>query len=187
MSEICHEKISRFEILGRILNETSQINKSGMVKPQSMYPRLREDNDLTRRGFFTNKISMLRLCRGHEDWNFTWKIHAEQARQSIRGGNNIFRGFLIIKAYTILKYGFDVVEDGHENNPNHAHIIIPDYNVTFIEGVSMIAEVLPAAIRSRLDRLRMEMKAVFLNPGNKYSAECIVASPTDSICTHCSS
>lgn len=186
MSEICHEKISRFEILGRIINETSQINKSGEVKPQSMYPRLREDNDPTRRGFFTNKISMLRLCRGQGNRNFTWEIHAEQAIHSLRGGNNVFRGFLITTASTILGYGFEVVEDGHENNPYHAHIIIPDYNATYREGVSMISEILPAAVRSRLDRLRMEMKAVFLNPGHNYSAECIVASPTDSICNHCS-
>ncbi len=185
MSEVCDEAISNFELLGRILNETSQINKQGNVKPQAFYPKLHADTEPGREHLLTNKLSVLRLCRGHNDGVFSWQIHKDQAEKFVAASRNVFRGFMIANAGTVKNYGFDVVPDGHEKNPYHAHIIIPDFNVEFIPEISIISEVLPAEIRDRLDRLRRQMKTVILNRGDRYPGSLNYQNPSDPICRIC--
>lgn len=187
MSDVCNDDVSNHEVLGRILNETSQINKSGVVKPQIMYPKVtRPDQESGREKMFSNKLSVVRLCRGHKDSTYTWQIHEDKAKEFIGRSNNIFRGFMIAKAMTVRDYGLVVVPDGRVQNPYHAHIIIPDFNVDFNEGVTMAADVIPAYIRVRLDRLRMQMRTIILNKGDRYPANLNYASPSDCICNHCS-
>lgn len=185
MSEVCNDSISSWELLGRTLSETSQINKQGVVKPKAMYPKLHQDKEKGRENLFSNKLSVMRLCRGHNDGLFSWHIHKTRAEGFVTGTDNIFRGFLLERASTIIGYDLEIVEDGHEKNPYHAHIIIPDFNVRFSNDFSMIADVIPASIRGRLDRLRMHMKTVILNRGERYPANLTNVSPNDSICNIC--
>lgn len=186
MNHVCNEDVSNHEVLGRILYETSHINKRGVVKSQSMYPKVtRPDQELGRENMFSNKLSVVRLCRGHKDMTYTWQIHRDKAEWFIRRSNNIFRGFMIARAMTVRANGLIIVPDGSEGNPYHAHIIIPDFNENFIEGVTMAAEVIPAPVRTRLDRLRMRMKTIILNSGPEYSTDLNDASSSDSICNTC--
>jgi len=104
MASPCNEDISKYELLGRILNETPQINKNGTVKEAAMYPKRREDED--RKGKFTNKISMVRICRGQNPDSFSWTCHSDIAQHFIRSTNIIFRGFLVAQAAKIIDFGF---------------------------------------------------------------------------------
>jgi len=185
MSEVCNDSISSWELLGRTLSETSQINKQGVVKAKAMYPKLHADKEPGRENLFSNKLSVMRLCRGHNDGVFSWNIHKNQAESFVSGTDNIFRGFLMERASTIMGYDLEIVEDGHEKNPYHAHIIIPDFNVRYTDDFTMIADVIPAPIRERLDRLRMRMKTVILNKGERYQAQLTTVSPSDAICNTC--
>lgn len=54
MINICLDDISDYELLGRILNETSQVNKQGDVKTQAFYPKLKRDDEAGRESLFTN-------------------------------------------------------------------------------------------------------------------------------------
>lgn len=185
MSNICLDDVSDYELLGRILNETSQINKRGEVKAQAFYPKVKRDDESGRESLFTNKISVLRLCRGHNDWRCTWDIHKIKAESFVKNSRNIFRGFIVTNALTVRNFHLEVVQDGHNSNPNHAHIIIPDYHEKYREDITMISEIIPNAIRERLDRLRISMKKIILNRGERYPDNLNYASHSDSICTHC--
>ena len=185
MNEVCNDEISNSELLGRILNETSQINKQGVVKPQALYPKLHVDKEPGRENLITNKLSVLRLCRGHNEGSCTWEIHKSQAERFVAGSRNVFRGFLVARASMVRNYGLDIVADGHEKNPYHAHIIIPDFNVKYSESSAMVSEFIPDNIRARLDRLRMQMKTVILNRGERYSFSLYSISPSASICNIC--
>lgn len=186
MSEVCNDDISDLELLGRILNETSQINRRGEVKNKAMYPKFKyPDQEPRRENFFSNKLSVVRLCRGHNKGANSWEIHRAKAESFLDRSDNVFRGFLIARASMVKYYGLWIVQDGNEKNPFHAHIVIPDYDVEFTENVSMATEVLPAPIKIKLDRLRKQMKAVFLNPGPKYPPSLINVAPTEPICNIC--
>ncbi len=186
MSEVCNDEISGWELLGRILNETSQINKSGRVKDKAMYPKLSyPDREVGRETLFSNKLSVVRLCRSYDDRPISWEHHVTIAKGFTARTDNVFRGFLIGRGITVKSYGFEIVADGSEKNPFHAHIIIPDFNVPFKPAPTMISEVMPPEIRERLDRLRMKMTAIVLDRGDNYPSSLNYASPSDPVCNIC--
>lgn len=186
MIEVCNDEILDWELLGRILNETSQINKRGLVKDKAMYPKIKyPDREPGRETLFSNKLSVVRLCRSYNEGPFSWEQHIDRANFFIAKSDNIFRGFLIGKVLIVKTYDLDVVPAGSEKNPYHAHIIIPDFNEKYLSGITMISDVMPDVIRKRLDKLRIQMKTVILNPGDKYPSSLNYASPSDSICNIC--
>lgn len=154
-SQPCNEKISDIEIFGRITNYTSQVKNDGSLRSSCMYPRKNQDKDNP--GYFTNKISVVRLCRGHNDI-FTWDRHVKIA-ESFLHGKNKFKGFIIARVSLIRDCGFDVECAASKENPYHAHILIPDYHEPF-RDVETISEVLSQKIRLRIDRLRESMRRV---------------------------
>lgn len=186
MSEVCNDAISNFELLGRILNETSQINRSGQVKDKAMYPKLSyPDREVGRETFFSNKLSVVRLCRGYDSAPISWEHHVKIAKNFTERTNNVFRGFLIGRVNVVKSFDLEVVADGSEKNPFHAHIIIPDFNVPFTPGPTMISDVMPSEVRERLDRLRMQMKTVVLDRGERYPTYLACQNPSDPICNIC--
>lgn len=186
MNEWCNDKILDWELLGRVLNESSQINKRGLVKDKAMYPKISyPDREPGREKFFSNKLSVVRLCRSYNDEAFSWKQHVDRAKGFIARTDNVFRGFLIGKVHIVKTYGLDIVADGNEKNPYHAHIIIPDFNENYVRGITMISDVMPDEIRERLDRLRKQMTTVILNRGEKYPSSLNYASPSETICNVC--
>lgn len=151
MDASCNDAISAFELLGRILYETPQISKNGNVRQGALYPRIREDEE--RPGKFTNKVSFVRICRGHNR-DFSWDVHVYNAERFIKKTKMSFKGFLIARVSKIRNFGFDVQVAATPNNPYHVHMVIPDYDIDFNPNVQMISDILPNKIKVRLDRLR---------------------------------
>ena len=176
MLNICNDPISDHEILGRTITETSYINKSGKIKDKLMYPRLREDQEPARKGLLTNKISVTRMCRALENGEVSWQPHISVAESFLNNSNNVFRGFALIKLVDVRNLGLIIVPDGHEKNPYHAHIIIPEYDVKLDESTNhdstlKIQDIMPAKYVAALDRLRLAMieKGIaILKPANGY-------------------
>lgn len=182
MSKICNSPLSPFEMVGRNLAETPTINKQGVVKDKVIYPKLAKDKEPGREHLFTNKLSVVRLCRGNHDRCYPWEEHLdiwklgqekrEQAKKATKKNSIVLKGFLACNVTLIRQLGYDIVPDGSESNPYHAHIIIPDYNVPFFEDAEMISDVLPEEVKSKLDRLRGFMSKYIINPWEDDRTPC---------------
>lgn len=183
MASPCNDAISNFEFLGRVLNETPQVKRNGEIKEAAMYPRKKED--VERKGKFTNKISMVRLCRGHAGKDFSWSVHSDIAIRFIKDKSKmLFRGFLVADVAKIRNHGLDVVAAANPSNPYHAHIVISDYDVDYTDAAEMVSEYLPNRIKSRLDRLRESMMPPFIINGGQ-SNEKIDVDTHEPLCHRC--
>lgn len=153
-----NDPISDFEVLGRGYYCTSQINKSGEIRTCAFYPQNKEDD--IRKGFFTNKISMFRLCRDVKDNNnHQWTNTVKSARIFERPKNRIFKGFGVALAYFFRNHGFLFESAASDKNPFHMHLVIPDYNEPF-RKVSSVSELLTEDLRSRLEDLRHQVSFI---------------------------
>lgn len=179
MSEPCNVEFSQYELLGRILYESAQINRIGKVKERALYPKLKADEEKGREGFFTNKISVVRICRAQSSYNINWDDHVAVARSFVANSNLAFRGFLLSRVKNILHEGLKVEMAASRKNPYHAHIVIPEYNepIRPKDGL-VISDVLPGKIKSILDRLRKSMMPpLILSPSHQYTCPSITIPP----------
>lgn len=172
--------ICPYELLARGYYCTSQIKKTGEVRECTFYPQNKEDDEPARKGLFTNKISMFRVCRGSFEMGTNrWESTIESARQfeqvkkDSKGtpkvdqdGNPIYsrelKGFGIERTRFFIEKGFGVEPNASEKNPLHMHLIIPYYNEPKRE-VSSISEVISQDIRAKLEDLRHEVKKIVFN------------------------
>lgn len=147
------------------------------MKARAFYPQKHEDKDPARKGYFTNKISMFRVCRGDiESGTNRWEHSIESARQfnylekdsqgnikTDSEGNPIFKrelkGFGVERAHFFIEKGFGVEPNASVTNPLHMHLIIPNYNEP-IRDVSSYSELIPQEQRTMLEDLRHEVKEV---------------------------
>lgn len=192
----CNEPVSDFELLGRSLVETPSITNKGKIREEALYPYLRKDEEPGREHLFTNKISVVRLCRGQQE-TFKWTGHVECTKSFLQKYKSMtFRGFLLAKAYDFRKYGLVVKADASPVNPYHAHIILPDYDVTYREKdenlskSEMFSNILPFEVKSALDRIRRESLKVIIDftqkmrDANKNKGD-IICDATYIPCTDC--
>lgn len=180
MDAICNDAISGYELLGRNLTETSNITKAGEIRDKAIYPRINRD-DTERPGFFSNKISVVRLCRGLARGEIDLATHAAIAASFLTSSQN-FRGFLTCRADYIKSLGLDLLPAASLKNPYHAHIEIPGFKEKF-RSVEMISDVLPQTWIDILDELRNRMKVMIINPSPKYPPEW--QKPSENPCRNC--
>ena len=110
MGDVCNERHSNLELLGRnVVYPFSFKGNSDEIKPGLFYPRNRKDGD--RQDFFTNKISMVRLCRCHtESFDIDIDRHVSIASSFLKPDKNgdmpQLRGFKIdfVKKFSCYRY-----------------------------------------------------------------------------------
>ncbi len=151
----CNDPHSDFEFLGRILKAPANFKKNGVLKKTCLYPKNKPDDKDSR--YFTNKISVVRICRGHRD-KFSWANHSDLALANT-GKKSVFKGFLTGRAGLIRQYGFLLEEAASINNPYHSHIVIPQYKIPF-RDVELITEVLPEDIITKLNALQERLNYI---------------------------
>lgn len=129
-----------------------------IIKAGRFYPYNREDTNNP--GFFTNKISMVHLCKAHDDNGFPeWKDHIERVTKGYRnrttqdGENYQLKGFLVVRANDFVNDMFDLLPDASQGNPYHMHAVICDYVVPF-KKVNSVGDVISDEIRYQLDLLQ---------------------------------
>lgn len=146
-----NDPISDFELLGRGYYCTSQIKKNGEIRTTAFYPGNKEDEK--RKGYFTNKISMCRICRDVAEGNeHQWTNAIKFARNYERKGR-IFKGFAIASAQFLKNEGLDVEPAASDQNPFHMHLVIPGYEQPY-RKVESVSELLTEDLRPRLEDLR---------------------------------
>lgn len=141
--------VNDMELLGRSYYFYSEIDKKGKVRQRAFFPYNREDKD--RPGFFTNKISVSRLCMAQVNGMPDWMPNVECALKY--KGNRDFKGYGVARASFFRANGLDVVPAASDQNPFHAHIVLVDYNEPFHE-VKDILDNLSQSSRMLLDRCR---------------------------------
>lgn len=146
----CLDEISDYEIIGRWLNYSSNATKNGTPKNRALYPFKREDSE--RPGYFTNKLSIVRLCRGCELASIPeWGVHAKIAVKCKPQGNT-FKGFYIGLVREIRKIGLSVIPAPTKGNPVHAHIVFPYHNVKYQAGM-LVSDLIKGRIKADIDDL----------------------------------
>ena len=162
MANPVNEPLSDFELLGRGLYCTSQMSKSGAVRQSAFYPLNKEDQ--TRPGFFTNKLSMFRLCRDiKDDGTHPWTGVVDSARQ-FNFPKRVFRGLGVGTVRFFKEHGFYVEPAASAENPYHMHLVMPWHDEPF-RKVSSVAEVISEARRSDMEDLRHEVYTILINDG----------------------
>lgn len=175
--------ISRIELLGRNITFPVSFNKREIIKAGRFYPYNRED--VKNSGFFTNKISMVRLCKACDENGIPeWKDHIARVvkgyenKSTTKGENYQLRAFLVVRADDFLGDMFDLIPDASSGNPYHMHAVIRDYVVPF-RKVSSVGEVIPDEMRYQLDMLQ---KKAFMANVNEQK---LTVSNADSPCVVC--
>lgn len=176
--------ISNHELLGRNVTFPMSYNvKKNRIKAGRFYPFKKEDRENP--GFFTNKISLVRLCKalgeeGIPEWrehiNIVVKLNDNKLTQN--GDRPQLRGILVVRVDDFTPEKFDVVPAASKDNPYHLHIIIKDYAVPF-RPVSSVGEVIPEDIRYQLDMLQ---KKAFLAAVDEERRDVTNASSPCAIC-----
>lgn len=154
MCKPVNDTVSDFELLGRGYYCTSQIKKNGELRECAFYPINKED--AVRKGMFTNKLSMFRLCRdintsGVHEWN-----HLVMYARDFEHKKRVFKGFGVARGRFFKEKGFAFEPAATEKNPFHMHLIIPDYNEPY-RKVESVSELLSEDLRSRLEDLRHDV------------------------------
>lgn len=166
---MCDLPISNYELVGRNLTETPSISKTGIIKDKVIYPKLKRDSEPGRGDYFTNKLSVTRLCRYCINDEINLEGHA-----AIAGGactaSMTFRGYLVCRALQFVKSDYHILPAPTAGNPYHAHVVIGGYNVPYRDDVELISDVLPKHIAEILDRIKMQMKVLMIFPSTKYPA-----------------
>lgn len=151
----CNDPHSDFEFLGRILKAPANFKKNGILKKTCLYPKNKPDDKDCR--YFTNKISVVRICRGHRD-KFSWTNHSDLALANT-GKNSVFKGFLAGRVALIRQFGFMLEEAATSRNPYHSHIVISQYKIPFRE-VELLSEVLPDDVIAQLNALQEQLQYI---------------------------
>lgn len=178
-----NSEISQYELLGRNITFPVSFNKNGnKVKARRFYPYNREDED--NHGFFTNKISLARLCKFTVDEMPSWKKHIEVAEKFNKKGTahggvvKFIKGFLVVRACDFDNQSFSIVAAANKENPFHMHVVINGYRVPF-SPVESVGEILPEDVRYQLDML--QKKALFVEVDSESSVAVKYPSPC-SVC-----
>ena len=175
MCQPVNDPVSDFELLGRGYYCTSQINKSGEIRISAFYPQNKEDD--LRKGFFTNNISMFRLCHDVMDgYEHQWSRTIKFARNFERPQTRVFKGFGVAHASFFKEEGFLFETAATDKNPYHVHLLIPDYNEPF-RKVTSISELLTEELRSNLEDLRH--KVSFIPIEEKQDTSSLYPTPCD--------
>lgn len=159
--------ISLFELLGRNVTYPVSYNvKKNIIKPGRFYPFNRPDKEHPE--FFTNKISMVRLCKCPDDGGDAgWTTHvvvAEKYNEKRRrqkkdmsdksdSDSPRLTGFYVVRSLHFRDDLFSLTPAPNPENPFHMHAEIRNYRETFRE-VKSVGELLPDEVRYHLDMLQ---------------------------------
>ncbi len=172
MAVICNKPLGPFEWLGRNLVETPTINKQGVVKDKVVYPKMKADEEPGRTHLFTNKLSVVRICRGSHESGFPWEEHQRIWASMNKSATMKLKGFMACSVSMVESSGYNVVPAASDKNPYHAHIIIPNYDIPYFEGARMISDILPDEVKKNLDRLRGVMTRFIIDPKEQRVNPC---------------
>lgn len=157
-------ELSRYEILARNIYYTSQYSNSSGIKRNFLYPKYkRESKDFP--GRHICRVSVQRLCLGK--WSGV-------VASALKTKSNIqeLKGFSLVVADTIRKYGFYLEPASHEKNPYHAHIVIPELDLQYPTLEDDLESVMNSGLKRRIDELSEEFEYIPLKEIDSLEADC---------------
>lgn len=150
MEPINHE-VTDSELLVRNIYRTSQYSDGRGLNRKFLYPNFKKESRYFR-GFHSCRVSLQRLCYGGWD-------NIIRSAEKTKSMTQELVGFSIVRSETISEFGFQLEPAGHEGNPYHVHIYIPELDLPFPTPEDTLDSVMDSGTRRRLDELseRFEM------------------------------
>lgn len=173
LPEQCNDPLHPIERIGRNITKPKSFSH-GKLRLQMFYPYRKEDD--YRKGLYTNKISVVRLCRclTEDKTTIDFDTHSNIAQSFLREGNE-FKGYLILSLQEIMEIAGDKIEfevASSARNPFHCHLIIKDYNQPFTPEKKSYSQLLTQAQRSILDTLQDKAYTLYLPSDTPYCTLC---------------
>lgn len=148
-----NDPVYSLELLVRNVYHTSQYSNSSGLKSNYLYPNFRKESTYFK-GKHSCRVSVQRLCYGK------WPAIIKSANQT-KNDRQILIGFGIANASVPAKYGFQLEPADHDGNPFHAHIYIPELDLSFPN--ENIEKVMNPGLRRRIDCMTEDFEFLTLD------------------------